>query len=226
MSLLCFLTGPTSADHLKESQLKDDAQKKLDAIGSRRKLSASYNRANRGQHVFNNGILGFHRSVLQDLLTDVGGYDEQLENLVQDLMIPLSQSQQHSISTMVAHFREGELYVDYNADVFGEYVRELRKALVAYLKAETSVNKNGRYGIQKIRQRVKFIADQMVNNEVYVDPMARDRWLEQNQNNREEYNAVKRALKEFFQNILQAFQKASDKIRVFRRTNNWRSDRK
>ena len=119
-----------------------------------------------------------------------------------------------------------EFYVDYNADVFGEYVRELRKALVAYLKADTSPNQNDRYRIQETRRRIYSIAREMVNHEVYVDPMARDRWLNQNQNHRENYNLVRDALKEMFQNILQTFQKASDKIRVFRITrNNWSWER-
>ncbi|KAL0148270.1 hypothetical protein M9458_056416 [Cirrhinus mrigala] len=86
------------------NQLREAAQKALDAIGSTHVLSASDNKANRGQHVFNNGLLGFHRSVLQELLKEVGGYDEQLDNLMQDLIMPLNQTQQHAISTMVAYF--------------------------------------------------------------------------------------------------------------------------
>lgn len=111
LSLLCFLTGQNNGSQTcvkkdsVEPRLREVAQKALDAIGSKHELIASKKRAARGQHVFNNGLLGFHRSVLQDLLRDVGGYDEQLENLVRDLVIPLTQTQQDAISTMVAHFR-------------------------------------------------------------------------------------------------------------------------
>ncbi|XDV54827.1 hypothetical protein PO909_023032 [Leuciscus waleckii] len=98
---------------------------------------------------------------------------------------------------------------------------ELRKALVAYLKAETSPNQNDRYRIHAIRQRINFIGSQMANLEVYVDPMARDRWLNQNQNHHMAYDLLNRASKEMFKNILQAFERASDKIRYFRGTNNW-----
>ncbi|CAM4728769.1 unnamed protein product [Leuciscus chuanchicus] len=89
-----------------ESQLRNNAQEALRAIGSNRTLKASYERAKQGQHVFNKGLLKFHCSVLEDLLKDVGGYHEQLKNLVQDLMIPLNQSVNDSISTMVANFGE------------------------------------------------------------------------------------------------------------------------
>ncbi|XDV54823.1 hypothetical protein PO909_023028 [Leuciscus waleckii] len=260
MSPLCFLTGPScdASNSKLESQLRNNAQEALRAIGSNRTLKASYERAKQGQHVFNKGLLKFHCSVLEDLLEDVGGYHEQLKNLVQDLMIPLNQSVNDSISTMVANFGsvcvcvcvcvaeldifvcyivfgvfylcrsdKDEFYVDFNACVFGEYVRQLRMKLVAYLKADTSPNEKDRYGIQKTRRRINSIAREMVDHVVYLDPMARDHWLNQNknQNKRKEaeavYDLVKRALKEMFQNILQAFQKVSDKIRVFRMRNNW-----
>ncbi|RXN38653.1 hypothetical protein ROHU_000922 [Labeo rohita] len=231
MSLLCFLAGqksgtPTCVDqNFKERSLREDAQKALDAIGSTHKLSASYQRAGRGQHVFNNGLLGFHRSVLQDLLREVGGYDEQLENLMQDLIIPLNRTVQNAISTkMVARFSSDEPYVDFNADLFGEFVRELRRALVNYLKAKTSDNPNER--IWEFRQRVLLISTEMANREVYVDPMARDRWLQENRRDEDVqlYNEVRRALKIMFRDILQDFQKVSDKISVFRKRNNWSWD--
>ncbi|KAL1279414.1 hypothetical protein QQF64_026087 [Cirrhinus molitorella] len=88
-----------------ERQLREAAQRALNAINSTRRPSASYKRAARGQHVFNNGLLGFHRSVLQALLREVGGYDEQLENQMQYLIPPLNRNVQHAISTMVARFR-------------------------------------------------------------------------------------------------------------------------
>ncbi|XP_016114160.1 uncharacterized protein [Sinocyclocheilus grahami] len=232
MSLLCFRTGQNSRipicvdNDSVERPFKEAAQKALKAIGSKRILSASYKKANRGQHVFNNGLLGFHRSVLQDLLRDLGGYDEQLENLVQDLMIPLNQTVQNAISTMVAHFSSNEFYVDYNADVFGEFVRELRNALVTYIKADTSVSEGERYGIQMKFKRVQIIATQMANHEVYVDPMACNRWRQENQRAEDVqlFNQVRGALKIMFQNILQDFQKVSDKIRVFRRRKSWSWD--
>ncbi|XP_056609716.1 uncharacterized protein LOC130426793 [Triplophysa dalaica] len=208
-------------------QLRRSYQDALNAIGSQRTLSSSEKRAARGQHVFNNGVLGFHRSVLQSLLGEEGGYDEQLENLMQDLVIPLSRTHQNAIRTMVAHFRWNEFYVDYNADVFGEYVRHLRAQLVAYLRADTSVIFYERYGIQNIRQRVQSIATQMVNHVVYVDPMAAGRWLREHPGRAKAqlYNQVRRALENMFRNILQDFQKVSDKIRYFRLRNNWNWDR-
>lgn len=196
--------------------LREAAQKALDAIGSDRKLIASSKKAKRGQHVFNNGLLKFHRSVLKDLLTEVGG-DEQLENLEQDLTIPLNETVRSAISTMVAHFSSDESYTDYNADLFGEYVKNLRKELVAYLKANTSVNEHEIYENQEFHQQVQSIATQMVNHEVYVDPMARDLWLRENRRIVQQYNQVRGALNIMFQNILQDFHKVSDKVREFRK---------
>ncbi len=116
--------------------------------------------------------------------------------------------------------------MDYNADLFGEFVNKLRNALVKYLKAETSDSEDGRSGIQETQQQVRLIATEMGNHEVYVDPMALERWLKKKQSAKdmERYNQVRDALKLMFQNILQDFQKVSDKIRVFRKRNNWRWD--
>ncbi|XP_057203231.1 uncharacterized protein LOC130562306 isoform X2 [Triplophysa rosa] len=214
-----------NCDNVKLQQLSKAAQDALNAIACTRTLSSSEKRANRGQHVFNNRVLGFHRSVLQKLLEVVGGYDEQLENLTQDLVIPLSRTEQEAISRMVAHFSSNEFYVDYNADVFGEYVRQLRAQLVAYLMADTSVNNNERAGIQNIRQKVQFITTEMVNHVVYVDPMARDRWLQEHPRDEQLYEQVRRAIGNMFRNILQDFQKVSIKIKVFRGRNNWNWDR-
>ncbi|RXN16686.1 hypothetical protein ROHU_008243 [Labeo rohita] len=188
-------------------------------------MTASYVKAKKGQHVFNNRLLGFHRSVLKKLLKDVGGYHEQLENLMKEVTIPLSRKEQNAINTCVVHFRSNEFYVDYNADLFGEFVRELREALVAYLKADTSVSERERYGIRKIRKRVHFIATGMVNHDVYVDPMARDCWLQEKRTNVQLYDQVRGALNVMFKNILQDFKKVSDKIRFFRNRNNWTFDR-
>ncbi|XP_048037481.1 uncharacterized protein LOC125262708 [Megalobrama amblycephala] len=172
--------------NFERNQLQNAAQQALDAIGSTRRATASHELADRGQHVFNNNLLKFPRSVLEDLLKDVGGY-EQLNNLIEDLK-PLSQTQQDAISNkMVAHFSQDELYVDYNAALYGEYVRQLRQALVEYLKAYTSDNGDNRRGIHEIRQQVRNIASEMANHDVYVDPMARNRWLLQNQDRAQVY---------------------------------------
>ncbi|KAL0148268.1 hypothetical protein M9458_056414 [Cirrhinus mrigala] len=94
-----------------------------------------------------------------------------------------------------------EFYVDYNADLFGEFVKVLRKALVAYLKADTSVNQNERYRIQTYRKDVRRIATEMANHTVYVDPMACNCWMQENHGNVTAiklYDEVKDALEEMF----------------------------
>ncbi|KAA0705943.1 hypothetical protein E1301_Tti004706 [Triplophysa tibetana] len=122
-----------------------------------------------------------------------------------------------------------EIYVDYNADLYGEYVGQLRNQLVAYLRADTSVTSDERNETQNIGQQVQFITTQMVNHVVYVDPMARERWLSQGRRPRHErervYNQLRSDIEIMFRNILLDFQNVSDKIKVFRRRNNWNSDR-
>ncbi|XP_051763648.1 uncharacterized protein LOC127519991 isoform X2 [Ctenopharyngodon idella] len=208
--------------YFEKNQLQNAAQQALQAIGSTRTPTASNKLANRGQHVFNNNLLKFHRSVLQDLLKDVGGYEE-LNNLIEGLM-PLSQTQQNAISTtMVVHFSSNNEYVDYNAVVYGEYVGMLREALVAYLKACTSNNQGDKYKIQEKRSQVEFIANEMVNRNVFVDPMACDRWLKENQNGVQQFNDIRAALKNMIQNILKDFKEVSKKIKGFREKNNCNS---
>ncbi|XP_048037253.1 uncharacterized protein LOC125262502 [Megalobrama amblycephala] len=205
--------------NFERNQLQNAAQQALDAIGSTRRATASHELADRGQHVFNNNLLKFPRSVLEDLLKDVGGY-EQLNNLIEDLK-PLSQTQQDAISNkMVAHFSPKDGYVDYNAAVYGAYVEELRKALVAYLKGCTSNNQGDKYKLHEKRSRVQFIADEMVNRNVFVDPMACDHWLKKDQNKHaKQFNEIRAALKKMIQNILKDFKEVSKKIKVFREGN-------
>ncbi|XP_048037240.1 uncharacterized protein LOC125262493 [Megalobrama amblycephala] len=212
------------SENLLDQKLRNVAQQALDAINSTRTLTASHKLAGKGQHVFNNNLLKFHRKVLQDLLRDVGGY-EQLNNLLQDLVIPLSKAQRDAIGkTMVVDFSSDEFYVDYNEDLYGEYARQLRMAVVAYLKAHTSVYENERNGAKENFQRVQFIANQIVKHDVYVDPMARDRWLQENKNRLQQYNNIREALMNMIQNILEVFKKMSENIKGFRERNNWNGD--
>ncbi|XP_051506385.1 uncharacterized protein LOC127413341 isoform X2 [Myxocyprinus asiaticus] len=206
----------------REHELKVSAQEALDSIGSSHQLRGSRERAGRGQHVFNNGLLDFHRSVLQDLLNELDVYEQELvEDLLKDISASLSQHERNAISSMVVHFSWNEFYLDYNAEVFGVFVRELRKALVAYLKACTSVYHGGDRALCRLTERVRFIVNQIVRHEVYVDPLARDRWLFQNPGCDQVYRQVRDAVDRMFKNILQDFKKVSEKIKFFRRRNNW-----
>ncbi|XP_067255059.1 uncharacterized protein [Chanodichthys erythropterus] len=209
--------------NFERNQLQNAAQNALNTIGSTRTLTASNKLADRGQHVFNNNLLKFHRSVLEDLLNEVGA-SEQLNNLMEGLK-PLSEDQQNAVSTtMVAHFSPKDGYVDYNAAVYGAYVEELRKALVAYLKGCTSNNQGDKYKLHEKRSRVQFIADEMVNRNVFVDPMACDHWLKKDQNKHaKQFYEIRAALKNMIQNILKDFKEVSKKIKGFRERNSCNS---
>ncbi|XP_048037243.1 uncharacterized protein LOC125262495 isoform X2 [Megalobrama amblycephala] len=201
-----------------ENQLRTAAEQALQAIGSTRTATASSALADRGQHVFNNNLLKLHRSVLEGMLNFLGA-SEQLNNLEQYLRIPLSQLQREAISTtMVVHFSSDEFYVDYNAGVYGAYVEKLRHELVEYLKADTSDNDDER---NRTRTQVQFITGEMVNRNVIVDPMARDHWVKKDQNRLQQYNDIRAALMNMFQNILEDFEKVSERIKHYYESGKW-----
>ncbi|KAK9968779.1 hypothetical protein ABG768_003087 [Culter alburnus] len=207
--------------NFERNQLQNAAQNALDVIGSTRTPTASHALAGKGQHVFNNNLLKFHRSVLEDLLKELGGYDKHMENLKQDLVIPLTEDQQKAISTtMVVHFSSKDEYVDYNAAVFGAYVEKLRGALVAYLKADTSDDDDKR---NRIRTQVQLITNNMVNLNVYVDPMACDHWLKKNPKKNQQFKDIRDALRNMFQNILQDFKTVSKNIKDLYKSGKWKS---
>nr|XP_055032894.1 uncharacterized protein LOC129421407 isoform X2 [Misgurnus anguillicaudatus] len=212
------------------NQLQNAAQNALRAIDSNAVLSASEHRAGRGQHVFNNGLLKFHEKVLDDLQKDLLKNDnniipdEKMVLLKQCLDIPLSTNVRKDIGDMVVHFGEKDFYVDYNACVYGEYVKQLRQGIVELLKSYTAIDCD-RDEARNICQRVKLIAAKMVEHDVYVDPMARNHWLKQNKNlqqqRQQQYNQVRNELQNKFQNILRNFLEVANCIRDFRWTNTW-----
>ncbi|XP_048037241.1 uncharacterized protein LOC125262494 [Megalobrama amblycephala] len=209
--------------NFKKDQLQNYAQQALKAIDSTRTPTASHVLAGKGQHVFNNNLLKFHRSVLEKLLKDLRGYDKHMKNLEKDLVIPLNEDHKKKIGTeMVVDFSPEDEYVDYNAVVYGAYVEKLREALVEYLKADTSDNDDER---NRIKTQVELITNNMVNLDVYVDPMACDHLLKKkqkkNQNMKQKYYEIRGALRNMFQNILQDFKKVSEKIKDLYETNNW-----
>ncbi|XP_051536058.1 uncharacterized protein LOC127430352 [Myxocyprinus asiaticus] len=218
-----------SSDQDEERKLRDSAQKALKSIGLNLERQGSRRLAGRGQHVFNNGLLDIHRSVLQDLLSELRGYD-QLDNLLQDVSAFFNQDERNAISNMVAYFSLDEFYVDYNAEVFGVFVRELRRELVAYLKVYiyppqkdkyTSVSYNRDRALWRHIERVQHIVRMMVEHEVYVDTMARDRWLQSNTGCKDLYEKVRQAVDKMLKNIIQDFKKVADKIKLIYNNGNW-----
>nr|XP_055032173.1 uncharacterized protein LOC129420988 [Misgurnus anguillicaudatus] len=211
---------------------KKAAQDALDAIGSNATLSPSKKRAKKGQHIFNNGLLKFHEKVLDDLQKDLleNDYiiipDEEMKVLKQRLDIPLNKTVRDAIRNTTVRFSSKEFYVDYNAFVYGKYVKQLRGKIVELLKTSTAIEYDTNE-TENIRQRVKLIATKMVEHDVYVDPMARDHWLKKNKINRQQqqrqqlYNQVRNELQKMFQNILKNFLEVARSIQHFRRTNTW-----
>nr|XP_055032174.1 uncharacterized protein LOC129420989 [Misgurnus anguillicaudatus]XP_055032175.1 uncharacterized protein LOC129420989 [Misgurnus anguillicaudatus] len=212
------------------NQLQNAAQIALDAIGSNAVLYASEHRAERGQHVFNNGLLKFHEKVLDDLQKallendNILIPDEKMKLLKQRLNITLSTDARKDIGDMAVHFGEKDFYVDYNACVYGEYMKQLRQTIVELLKSSTAIDCD-RDEAMNICQRVKLIANMTVEHDVYVDPMARDHWLKQNKNlqqqRQQQYNQVRNELQNMFQNILINFREVYQTIHHFRRTYTW-----
>ncbi|XP_048037242.1 uncharacterized protein LOC125262495 isoform X1 [Megalobrama amblycephala] len=205
--------------NFKKDQLQNYAQQALDAINSTRTLTASQKLAGKGQHVFNNNLLKFHRSVLEKLLKDLRGYDKHMKNLEKDLVNPLSEDHKKKIGTeMVVDLSSKDEYVDYNAVVFGAYVEKLRHELVEYLKADTSDNDDER---NRIKTQVQLITNNMVNLNVYVDPMACDHWLKKNPKKNQQFKDIRDALRNMFQNILQDFKTVSKNIKDLYKSGKW-----
>ncbi len=78
---------------------------------------------------------------------------------------------------MVVDFDEDEFYVNANGVVYGEYCRALRDAL---FKVLSHINPDE--VTQEKRQRVNSVIDNMINLQVYVDPLAMVKWISKQTN--------------------------------------------
>lgn len=220
----CFVFFSVSRENRKHREIRLKAQEALKAIGCTEDPQCSERRTGKGQHVINNGVLSFHRGVLEDLLTKVGGACldiDDIKRLLPDLAVSLNKYDKDIISGMVVHFADDEDYIDYSAYVYGVTVYNLkpRNALLKYLKKRTSVEQGEDRCASRHANDVRDIVNNMNEYEVYVDPTARDRWVAMNGSHT--YVECKQKVQRMFENILRDFNKVVDKIRWFCKNNNW-----
>ncbi len=141
-------------------------------------LKEQLGRAKRGEHVFNNSILTFHSDVLKEFIqinniNNLQGYNQHQQEINELGRRILSQNTETDIQTnMVVHFGEDEFYVNANGVLYGVFCRALREAMLAVLNHINPGEVPPEY-----RQRVILVIDNMNNRQIYVDELARDRWI-------------------------------------------------
>lgn len=179
----------------REKKLKDinqDVAKKLTFINPNIKqdLKEQLERSGRGEHVFNNNILRFHSKVLIDFIQarridNLRGYNQQVMNDLGRHTLPPN-TEQDIQNNMVVHFAEDEFYVNANAVLYGEYTRALRDALLAVLN-----HINAGDVTDEERQRVTELINNMNNLEIYVDQLAKVKWISNRQERQRRFDEVR-----------------------------------
>ncbi len=185
------------------SAQQKDRQKKVEKINNKmlekihilkpdfnQVLKDELKRSRRGEHVFNNDILKFHSKVLTEFIqrysiTNRQGYNQQAMNELGRHTLP--QNTAEEIKThMVVHFGEDELYVNANGVVYGVFCRALRDAILVVLG---HINPGGVTVAE--REKVNSLIDDMNNLQIYVDELARDRWIGNNATKRTRFEQVR-----------------------------------
>lgn len=190
-------TKPPTPAEQKERQkrveaIQNDMLNKIRIINPNfsKALTKEMERSKRGEHVFNNDILRFHSKVLAEFIKNQNIYNHRDYNQgAMDTLgkHTLSQNTARDIETnMVVHFGEEEFYMNANALMYGEYCKILRRALLDVLR-----NINQDDVTEEERQRVNFVIDNMNNLQIYVDEMAKDKWINNEEDNRERYENVR-----------------------------------
>lgn len=176
----------------KMEYIKKDMLEKIHMIDPNfnEELKEELRRSQRGEHVFNNNILKFHCKVLDDFIQEqnidnLQRYNPQEMDTLRRQT--LTQNAEEEIQTnMVVHFGEDEFYVNANAVIYGVYCRALRGALLNVLR---HINP-GEVAEEK-RHWVNFVINTMNNYEIYVDQMAKVRWIANIETRRARFERVK-----------------------------------
>ncbi len=178
-------TKPSTSTEKKEREkrvedIREDMLKKIYIVDQNFKveLKEQLEESQRGEHVFNNGILKFNSDVLEKFIkinniNNLKEYDQHQQKINELGRCTLSQNTADEIQkNMVVHFDKDEFYVNANALLYGEYCRVLREAMLVVLNHI----KPGDVPPED-KQRVILVIDNMNNRQIYVDELARDRWI-------------------------------------------------
>ncbi|KAM9451756.1 uncharacterized protein Hap1MRO34_021995 isoform 2-T2 [Clarias gariepinus] len=189
-------TKPTPAQQEQRKRRVQDIQR--DMLGKIHLINQNFNhelkeeleRSTRGEHVFNNGILRFHSGVLAEFvqrhnIRNLRGYNQ---GTIDELGIhTLPQDTANDIQdNMKVHFDDDEFYVNANAVLYGEYCRVLREALLAVLG-----HINPGEETQEQRQEVNNIINNMNNFQIYVDQLAKEKWIGNRQDRQTRFDVVR-----------------------------------
>ncbi|KAI5096280.1 hypothetical protein C0J45_13174 [Silurus meridionalis] len=173
-------------------EIKEDMLKKVRDIKPDfyEELTEELKRSRRGEHVFNNDILKFHYKVLVEFLNRLGFSnrpqfnEETMKRLARHT---LSQNTAEQIETeMVVHFDDDEFYVNANAVMYSVYCRELREAFFEILSHLNPLDVT-----EEETRRVDFVIDNMNNFEIYVDHLAKQKWIGNNGDKLNRFMGVK-----------------------------------
>ncbi|XP_062379673.1 uncharacterized protein LOC134068139 [Sardina pilchardus] len=143
-------------------------------------------RSRRGEHVINNDVIVVYSKVVDLFMS-------KRYNLPNDLNMtrPLDDNTAAAIRTeLVVHFDEDELYINANALIYGEYIRVLKAALTDFLTTPTQGN----------RHKVSVFANLMNEEEAYVDPFAKVKWIGNQNRKRERFETIRDKVATMFNN--------------------------
>ncbi|KAI5612737.1 hypothetical protein C0J50_4469 [Silurus asotus] len=180
-------------------EIKEDMLKKVRIIQPDfyAELTEELKRSRRGEHVFNNDILRFHYKVLVEFLNKYGFSnlpqfnEETMKRLARHTLSPNTAKQ---IETeMVVHFDDDEFYVNANSIMYGAYCRNLREAFFKILGHINPLDVT-----EEEKERVNFVIDNMNNFEIYVDHLAKQKWIGNNGDKLNRFLAVKQEVVEMY----------------------------
>ncbi len=174
-------------------EIKKDMLEKIRIIKPKfdQELEEQLGRSKRGEHVFNNNILKFHSKVLKKFIKihRIGNLKEHNQQAMTELdghTLPQNTADEIQ-KEMVVDFDKDEFYVNANAVLYGEYCRELTEAMLAVLR-----HRNPENVTCKEKQWVNFVIDYMNKYEIYVDHMAKVKWIDNKGTRRTRFERVRR----------------------------------
>ncbi len=138
------------------------------------------------KHVFNKNILKFHSKMLTPKYLNRQGYNQQaVEELGRNTLTP--KTAEDIQTNMKAYFDEDEFYVNVNAVVYGKYCSVLREAMLVVLHHKSPDDVT-----EAERRRVNSIIYHMNYYQIYVDHMAKVKWIASQRNHKDVQIAQKR----------------------------------
>ncbi|XP_063056722.1 uncharacterized protein LOC134450705 [Engraulis encrasicolus] len=202
----------SKSDPAQLKAIEDRTREKIHKINQnfefRIPLGDDGNRSDRGEHVINNGVISFYHRTVEDftreysgVITRPIGIEPPLHNDIRDAIQ----------NVLVVEFNADELYINANALIYGEYSRVLKQALNDWLlPAQEDVE-----GAQEdVVARVNRIVQIMNDEQAYVDEMARDKYIGNQNERRVRVETIRGRVVDMFTNWLHYFQPAKNEIDI------------